>query len=254
MVSRMQIRAGFVWAASLVSIGALSLGVACAHKDNTQSDTPDNTPQPTQDVAMAIADDMAAHAPQANTPGDNGELSMQGDDGGVAFTSDDSGTTDQGSTATELASGPVPPLPKDRAALTLAPCGITVNFPAQVNEDDKTGDPAHQFKYPVPGATDAFFSISCTDFPNGTSDAKGWLDAARDKLDGNGGKLTSEADMTLSGNPGREVKVDLPSGGKEVARAFLLKTKSIVAIVASAPGAIPDAQVTAFLDSIRLTQ
>ena len=239
-----------VWSRYVVLTGAATLGMfACVHKgDTTDSNATD--PQPTEAQLWAIADDMATHVPAAALPGDNGDLG--GSDGGAVASTDDGGSAPPD--ATEVGTGTPPAVPPGWFTVAATACGLTVNMPGDVKEDDKTGDAAHQFRFPIPGSTDGFYSLSCTDFPNGTSNAPGWLDAARDKLDGNGGKLTSEKPLTLAGNPGREVHVDLPGGGKEIARAFLLKNKSIVAIVGGAPNAIKDSDVTSFLDSIRLTQ
>ena len=256
-------RYAFATGTLALSVAAVAWGVACNH-NKTDANSADSSPQPTEDQLMQIADDVALNSYSADSGYTIDSIGGTGDDsdGGSSATAsnDDSGAAPAtppaatpGPGGAEVGSGAAPALPAGWAMLTATPCGLTVNMPVAPNEDDKTGDPAHQYKYIIPGAVDGAYSVSCTDFPNGIGGAQGWLNSLRDKLDGNGGKITAETPMTLSGNPGREYRVTLPGGGTHIARAFLLPKKSIILIVGGAPNAIAGADAQSFLGSARLT-
>jgi hypothetical protein len=89
------------------------------------------------------------------------------------------------------------------------------------------------------------YTLSCMNAPSGSTDAA--LEEGMKRIAGTVAKVLSQTNVTLEGNPGRELQVELLGGLKATARLYLAKQRLYV-LTAGGPKA------SKFLDSFKLVK
>jgi hypothetical protein len=111
---------------------------------------------------------------------------------------------------------------------------------------------ARMFMLEVPGA---FYAMAYVDYPKDALAKKApdeLLDGARDGAVGNvKGKLTTETKVSMSGYPGRELRIDAPGDLALVARIYLVKERLYQILVVMPKSKESDAEAKKFLDSFK---
>jgi len=140
--------------------------------------------------------------------------------------------------------------------------GYTAQFPSAPKKEVATAPtPLGPVQYVTHGAElgDAFFGISYSDYPEAAMegfDVDAGLDGARDgAINGVGGNLVREEQITMFGQPAREFEAKASLEGIEVhikARMFL-KLPRLYQIMVAYPSTMTGLEVDRFLDGFQLT-
>jgi hypothetical protein len=225
-------------ASLVVSVTALGLAtaLACGHGgDDPNTADNANVPQPTEDQAWSIAGDLESQD-AADLP--DGAIDMLP---GSAGPDPDAGPPP---------GTPPPGMPAGWETFVADACGVTVFLPhhAKDHPNPKTG--THSYRYHIGGEPDGAYLVQCTQSPAG---AQAWLDASTRRL-AKRGTISSQTQVSAGSNAsGREIKLDLPSGGTLEARLLVTTSgKEILLLVAMGNKLWVQSDADAFLQSAQI--
>ena len=228
------------WVRGSVVVSTIALGmgiaaaVACGHSGDG-SDTADdaNTPQPNQDQAWAFAEEVADQAGQ--DPSDGGNLDQL-----------------PGANGPDPDAGPPPNtkpagMPAGWMVFPATACGVSVWLPHHAKDHPK-GD-THSYRYHLEGQPDGAYLVQCTHAANG---AGAWMDSVQRRL-AKRGTITSNTSVSVAGASGRELKVDMNTGGSAQARLLLTsKGEEILMLVVTDKQLWIQSDADAFMQSLQV--
>jgi hypothetical protein len=224
-------------ASVVVSVAALGFAaaVACHGAGEDGSDTADNanTPQPNQDQAWAFSDEVAVLA--------GNEM----EDGSIEELPGANGPDDAGAAAATATSAPN--MPAGWETFNAAACGVTVFLPHKA-KDHPTAN-THSYRYHIAGQPDGAYLVQCTHYAGG---ADHWMSAVRKRL-AKRGTISSETAVTTTNATGREIRIDLTTGGSGEARLLVTnKGEEILLFVATEKPFWSQSDADAFVQSAQI--
>lgn len=144
-----------------------------------------------------------------------------------------------------------------------AKCGLTVQMPGEAKEESKSTEASGitlNFTLYTATVGNSAYLISCNDYPedlmaNANIDdvLDGALEGAISQI---GGTIENKQAITVDGNPGREVSGTAKVSGQDAvvkARFIMVKNRLLQAMVLGAKGQIDAADMTKFVESVKIT-
>lgn len=143
-----------------------------------------------------------------------------------------------------------------------AKCGLTVLMPGEVKEESRSTEASGMtldFTLYTATVGNSAYLISCNEYPADlmtSANADDVLDSALDGAIGQiGGTVDGKQSITVDGNPGREVSGTAKISGQDAvvkARFILVKNRLLQAMVLGAKGQIDAADMSKFVESVKI--